>query len=218
MMRMTVIIALIALMSGCASNDKPADVEVTTLANGAILRRYATRPGLPSWTLHSLTQIGGDESRLETVFGNVRGLELAADGSILVLDYQANEVRRFSETGEYEATLVRGGKGPGEIGSANGTNADQSETGRQLDSVRVGSYETRSIVVETRSCRRIMRRSITCWSMTRVVCGSAPERPMAASRTTCFRPMASTSPMPRPTSTSRRTTCRASAVIVSSPS
>jgi hypothetical protein len=128
MHRMLALVLLVPIASSCATETAPAGVEVTTLPNGATLRRYAVRPDLPPWTLRTLTRIGGDESRLETVFGNVRGLELAPDGNILVLDFQANEVRTFSESGEYRETIVRGGKGPGEIGGANGLAYDADGT------------------------------------------------------------------------------------------
>ena len=54
------------------------------------------------------------------IFGDIRGVQGASDGTIYVLDYQAVEVRTFSPDGEYLGTIVRQGEGPGEIREANG--------------------------------------------------------------------------------------------------
>ena len=61
---------------------------------------------------------GGDDPNV--IFGDIRGVQAASDGTIFVLDYQAIEVRVFSPDGEFLRTIVRQGEGPGEVREANG--------------------------------------------------------------------------------------------------
>ena len=68
-----------------------------------------------TWRLGSL---GGNDPNL--LFGSIRGVEAAGDGTIYVLDQQAAEVRVFDSGGEYVRTIVRRGEGSGEIADANG--------------------------------------------------------------------------------------------------
>ena len=65
-------------------------------------------------------RIGKVSGEAYETFGSVRGIEVAPDGTIFVLDGQATEIRAFNADGSYRATIARGGEGPGEIRQANG--------------------------------------------------------------------------------------------------
>ena len=120
------LIATITAVSSCTNESPTNNPTRETLPGGATLVRY---PGLPA-----IDSVGpgvtdvqidlrfgsreGDDSNL--VFGNVRGVQGASDGTIYVLDFQAAEVRVFSPGGEYLRTIARRGEGPGEFMEANG--------------------------------------------------------------------------------------------------
>ena len=120
---LTIIIA--AAVCSCAeSAGSPALRE--TLPNGALLVRYPDLPAIDD-TVPEVTeaqvdlQFGDlDGEDLNLVFGAVRGVQAASDGTIYVLDQQAAEVRVFDSGGRYLRTIVRRGEGPGEIAAANG--------------------------------------------------------------------------------------------------
>lgn len=117
-------VATLALIGALTACDSPAPagsaVRIDTLAGGGISRVYSERPELERWRLQERVRIGTADGPIEEALGDVRGLEVDADGSIIVLDYQANEVRRFDAAGSYVETIARRGDGPGEIGDANG--------------------------------------------------------------------------------------------------
>ena len=54
------------------------------------------------------------------LFGDIRGVQAAGDGTIYVLDYLAVEIRAYSPDGQYMSTIVRKREGPGEMSEANG--------------------------------------------------------------------------------------------------
>ena len=56
----------------------------------------------------------------ELIFGSIRGLAVASDGTIYVMDAQVPAVRVFEADGTYRATLGRDGGGPGEFGRPDG--------------------------------------------------------------------------------------------------
>ena len=62
--------------------------------------------------------LGGDN--VNFIFGEIRGIQAASDGTIYVADNQALEVRVFSPEGDFLRTIVRRGEGPGEILRTNG--------------------------------------------------------------------------------------------------
>jgi hypothetical protein len=112
---------LLLLSTACAGGESAApEARVETLPNGATLRVYAERPAGERWTIREAVRIGSADGPIEEAFGDVRGLERDADGTILVLDYQADEVRRFAPAGDFIETIARSGDGPGEIGDSNG--------------------------------------------------------------------------------------------------
>ena len=123
-----VLLALIATVTiaSCQTDAPPGNPPRETLPNGAILVRYPDLPAIDSvgpevtdvqYDLRFGSREGDDPN---FIFGNIRGIQAASDGTIYVLDYQAVEVRVFSPDGEYLRTIARRGEGPGEIMEANG--------------------------------------------------------------------------------------------------
>ena len=96
------------------------------LPNGAVVVRYSDLPAIDSVDRMvteaqvdlELGSLEGDDPNL--IFGDIRGIQAASDGTIYVLDFQAAEVRAYDPGGQYLRTVVRGGEGPGEITEANG--------------------------------------------------------------------------------------------------
>ena len=126
MFRSRLAFALAAAVSACGTETPAAGPVRATLPNGAVLVRYASLPAIDSvgpevTEAHVDLRIGtlaGDDPN--HIFGDIRGVQGASDGTIYVLDYQAVEVRVFSPDGEHLRTIVRQGEGPGEISEANG--------------------------------------------------------------------------------------------------
>ena len=115
-----------AVAAACATDAPPGGPTRETLPNGALLVRY---PGLPAIDSVGpevtdvqvdlkLGSLDGDDPNV--IFGDLRGIQAASDGTIYVADNQALEVRVFSSAGEYLRTIVRRGEGPGEILRTNG--------------------------------------------------------------------------------------------------
>lgn len=114
-----------AAVSSCAESAGPPALR-ETLPNGALLVRYPDLPAIDD-TVPEVTEaqvdlqfgdLDGDDPNL--IFGEIRGVQAASDGTIYVLDYQATEVRAYDPDGRYLRTVARRGEGPGEITEANG--------------------------------------------------------------------------------------------------
>ena len=75
-----------------------------------------TRAGVAAYLRFG--SLEGDDPNL--IFGDIRGVQAASDGTIYVLDYQSTEVRAYDPEGRYLRTVARKGEGPGEITEANG--------------------------------------------------------------------------------------------------
>ena len=106
------------------SAGSPALREI--LPNGALLVRYPDLPASdtvgPDVTeaqvdLNFGSRVGDDPN---LIFGDIRGIQAAGDGTIYVLDFQSADVRVFDSDGRYLRTIAREGEGPGEITEANG--------------------------------------------------------------------------------------------------
>jgi hypothetical protein len=72
-----------------------------------------------AWRLVEDLRIGGADTGV-TSFNDIRGLAVARDGGIFVLDYQTQEIRLFDSTGRFVTLVARRGEGPGELAGANG--------------------------------------------------------------------------------------------------
>jgi hypothetical protein len=119
-------IIIVAAVSSCVTESSGPPVLRETLPNGALLVRYPDLPALDD-TVPEVTEakvdlrLGSiDGEDLNLVFGAIRGIQVATDGTIYVLDQQAAEVRVFDAGGRYLRTIVRRGEGPGEIAASNG--------------------------------------------------------------------------------------------------
>ncbi|MCE2455953.1 MAG: hypothetical protein J4G12_09120 [Gemmatimonadetes bacterium] len=120
------VLALSGALTSCDTESPSSGPTRETLANGAVLVRYPTLPSSDSVGARvteaqvdlKFGSIEGDD--LNLIFGDVRGIQAAGDGTIYVLDQQAAEVRVFDSGGEYLRTIVRRGEGPSEVGDANG--------------------------------------------------------------------------------------------------
>ena len=117
----TVAIAVFAL-SGCG--DSPPDQTLPgtreTLPDGTIVVRY---PALPLGEVLEIVpefRLGAVEADPYLSFGDIRGIDVASDGTIYVLDYLASEVRAFDAEGRFLRLVATKGEGPGEISEANG--------------------------------------------------------------------------------------------------
>ncbi len=114
-------------LAACSA-DAPAPGNPTrkTLPNGAVLVRYPDLPAIDSigpevTEAHVDLRFGSlEEDDPNFIFGEIRGIQAASDGTIYVVDNQALEVRVFSPEGDYLRTIVRRGEGPGEILRTNG--------------------------------------------------------------------------------------------------
>ena len=114
------VLALSGALTSCDTESPSGGPTRETLPNGAVLVRYPTLPSSDSVGARvteaqvdlKFGSIEGDD--LNLIFGDVRGIQAAGDGTIYVLDQQAAEVRVFDSGGEYLRTIVRRGEGPGE--------------------------------------------------------------------------------------------------------
>ncbi len=68
------------------------------------------------WTLEEELRIGSIEGEPEYQFGQVGFIAVDSRDRIYVADAQAQNIRVFASSGEYEQTIGRPGAGPGELG------------------------------------------------------------------------------------------------------
>lgn len=87
-----------------------------TLFVGASAHAQAARTAPVQWRATEQWVVDGDGD----VFGMVRDLAVLRDGSVWVLDFKDQVVRRFSSTGTPLKPVGRRGAGPGEMRNANG--------------------------------------------------------------------------------------------------
>ncbi len=120
-------LVFLTFLAGLAQTCVPeqgATVWVTTadtLAGGAVRVRHTPPPDpAPTWRLEPDLRIGTMDGEGPEVFGQVTGLAVLADGRIVVLDYQAQELRMFDAGGHHLATWGGKGGGPGEFQAASG--------------------------------------------------------------------------------------------------
>ncbi len=117
-----VALALSALLPACGSAgaERGWTAAVDTLAGGAI--RVVNSPPAaalePTWTLEEELRIGSVDEAGPASFGQLKGIAVAEDGRIAVLDAQAQELRVFGADGRHLATYGGKGGGPGELEAA----------------------------------------------------------------------------------------------------
>lgn len=100
----------------------PANVQKPTQANKktvpTVLNPISPTPieGFPNQL--SLTKdfrIGEAQGKEETMFGEVRGVDVDKKGRIFVFDHKRICIRVFDKDGQYEKTIGQQGQGPGEL-------------------------------------------------------------------------------------------------------
>lgn len=71
------------------------------------------------WPITEVTRFGGSDEGLAS-FNDIRDLQIGTDGSIWMLDFQTQTLRRFAPDGSPIGQVARKGKGPGELANSNG--------------------------------------------------------------------------------------------------
>ncbi|MDZ7781109.1 MAG: 6-bladed beta-propeller [Gemmatimonadota bacterium] len=118
------VFAALGVMGCEPATERPAAVpEVTfdTTESGVVHARYGAIPTEPTHELDVAFEVGTGS---DVVFGDVRGIALEPDETVLVLDHQASELYRFDTTGALIEVVGTSGEGPREIASANGVHVD----------------------------------------------------------------------------------------------
>ena len=118
------IAALAAALAACSgSADAPANewrAVYDTIGDTVLVRTESGSTwGRDAELVADLT-IGQFEGPDEYVFGRVRSLAVASDGSIYAFDSHAKELRKYAPDGTYVATFGRQGGGPGEYEEPDG--------------------------------------------------------------------------------------------------
>ncbi len=96
------LLVLAVVASSCEVSDDRGDV-------GSVV---------PTWIVADSPHvaIGGMDDRMDYLIQGLRDAIRLPDGRLLVADYQASEIRVYSEAGRYLATVGGQGEGPGEFG------------------------------------------------------------------------------------------------------
>jgi sugar lactone lactonase YvrE len=119
---------MILVTAGCAGEGATRlAVQRDTLPDGRVVVRYESL-GQREDTVVTDIRIGRQDGSDAQTFGEIRALQVGADGTIYVLDAQASEVRTFSPDGHHIATLTRKGDGPAELTQPNGMVLDSAGT------------------------------------------------------------------------------------------
>ena len=110
------------------SRNRPVatHVSIRSSPNGPLLFRYPDLPAIDDTVPDVIVaqvdlqfgEVAGEDPTV--IFGDIRGIQAASDGTIYVLDYDATEIRAYDPDGRYLRTVARSGEGPGEITEANG--------------------------------------------------------------------------------------------------
>jgi hypothetical protein len=107
------LVTLIALLPPSATHARSA-ADVPRVDNPA------KAPSARTAHLEELWRIGGDTDAEGEIFGKIADLAVGGDGSVYVLDWQAQDVRVFTRDGAHVRTVGREGDGPGELRSPAG--------------------------------------------------------------------------------------------------
>lgn len=151
--------ALLVLLAACSAQEPGAtgpQVTRTTRGDTAVVRTEAGSVWGAERTLVPEVSIGALEGDLAYLFGSVRSLDVAPDGTIYVVDGQLPDLRAYAPDGSYLRTLGRPGEGPGELKSPDGGLAVLSD-GRVLvrdpGNARIQVYAPSGDALETWSIR-----------------------------------------------------------------
>ena len=128
-----VALAATIILTGCdATSHNNVGTWITkadTLPGGMVHVSHTPPSGyIPvSWILEEDLSIGTIDGAHATSFSTIVGLKVRTDGSIVVLDRQAQEIRIFDQDGNHVTTHGRSGNGPGEFNGANGLMLDSND-------------------------------------------------------------------------------------------
>ena len=111
-----------ALLTACgtdsASSGSAPETVVETIGDTTVVRTVSGSVWSAKADLVPEMTIGRLDGPEEYLFGNIRSIAVAGDGTVYVLDLQAQHVRVFDSLGVYVETLGRRGEGPGEFTEA----------------------------------------------------------------------------------------------------
>ena len=110
-------------IAGAACDEEASPrlhVERDTVGDTLIVRTVSGSQWGGPRTLRPEVSIGVFEGEDAYMFGRVRSLAVAPDGSIYVMDSQVPALRKYDVSGQYVGTLGREGEGPGEYRGPDG--------------------------------------------------------------------------------------------------
>jgi len=111
-----------ALLAACGTDADPSgsspETVVETIGDTTVVRTLSGSVWGAEATLVPEVAIGRMDGPEEHLFGSIRSIAVADDGTIHVLDFQGQHVRVFDSLGVYVETLGRRGEGPGEFSEA----------------------------------------------------------------------------------------------------
>ena len=114
--------ATAALLAACGTDAVPPDATpntvVETIGDTTVVRTLSGSVWGTEATLVPEITIGRLDGPEEYLFGSIRSIAVGDDGTVYILDLQAQHVRVFDSLGVYMETLGRRGEGPGEFTEA----------------------------------------------------------------------------------------------------
>ena len=120
--RALALLAAAALLTACGTDADPSgstpETVVETIGDTTVVRTVSGSVWGAEATLVPEVTIGQLDGPEEYLFGSIRSIAVADDGTIYILDIQAQHVRVFDSLGVYLETLGRRGEGPGEFAEA----------------------------------------------------------------------------------------------------
>ena len=118
-LRVALAATVVIAVAGCGGGGNAWTGTITDSAGVTVVQNPDQGTWSPSaaWRLEEELRIGETEGSPEYQFGQVGTIGVGSDGSMYVIDVQAQQVRVFSPDGEFLRSFGRPGAGPGEIGA-----------------------------------------------------------------------------------------------------
>ena len=111
--------AAAAVFIACGTDADPPEstpeTVIEAIGDTTVVRTLSGSVWGTEATLVPEVTIGRMDGPEEYLFGGIRSIAVADDGTVYVLDFQAQHVRVFDSLGVYVETLGRRGEGPGEF-------------------------------------------------------------------------------------------------------
>ncbi len=114
------VLAFLILAACGETGPERLRVERDTVGDTVIVRTLGGSEWQTTATLEPELRIGVFEGEDHYMFGSIRSLAVALDGSIYVMDTQVPALRKYAPDGTYLATFGREGEGPGEYRGPDG--------------------------------------------------------------------------------------------------